>query len=72
MKVSYDPIADAVFIYFSNKKSTETREVGPNVLADFNGNDLVSIEVLEASKKLGKKDLEKLTFEAPNYGTSSV
>lgn len=70
MKISYDPIADAMFIYFSGKKSTKTHEVGPNVLADFNGKDLVSIEILEASKKLDKKDLEKLTFEVPTYRAS--
>lgn len=72
MKVTYDPIADALFIYFSKKKSTETREVTPNLLVDFNKNELVAIEILEASKKLAKKDLEKITLEVPTYSRKLI
>lgn len=61
MKVSYDPMADAMYIYFSkNKKSTRTEEVRGDLMVDYAGKELVGIEVLDVSKKLPKKELENV------------
>lgn len=63
MKISYDPVADAMYIYLSDKKkSTRTEEVGKDLIVDFSGEELVSIEILDASKKLAKKDLSHIHF----------
>ena len=68
MKVTYDPMADAMYIYLSNKKkSTRTEEVGDGLLADFSGEKLVGIEILDVSKKLPKKDLNTINLSLPIY-----
>ena len=63
MKATYDPTADAMYIYFSeNKKSTRTEEVSEDLLVDYAGNEMIGIEILDASKKLPKKNLESIKF----------
>ncbi|MBI2012220.1 DUF2283 domain-containing protein [Candidatus Daviesbacteria bacterium] len=62
MKISYDPKADAAYIYFiKNKKSTRTEEVGEGLLVDYNGKELIGIEILDISKKLPKKEIKFIT-----------
>ena len=61
MKVTYDPKADAMYIYFSEKKkSTRTEEVSDDFLVDYSGREMIGIEILDASKKLPKKNLESI------------
>ena len=61
MKVTYDPKADAMYIYFSEKKkSTRTEEVSDGFLVDYSGREMIGIEILDASKKLPKKNLESI------------
>lgn len=62
MKISYDPEADAAYIYFiKNKKSTRTEEVGEGLLVDYNGDDLIGIEILDVSKKFPKDEIKSIT-----------
>lgn len=62
MKISYDPEADAAYIYFiKNKKSTRTEEVGEGLLVDYNGDDLIGIEILDVSEKFPKEELKSIT-----------
>lgn len=62
MKISYDPEADAAYIYLiKSKKSTRTEEVGEGLLVDYNGNDLIGIEILNVSKKLPKNEMKSIT-----------
>lgn len=62
MKVSYDPLADAMYIYFSDKKSTRTEEIRDDLLVDYNGGNLVGIEILAVSKKLPKEEMGAMTL----------
>ncbi|MBI4036215.1 DUF2283 domain-containing protein [Candidatus Daviesbacteria bacterium] len=57
MKISYDKKIDAMYIYLtSNKKRiTETKELDDGWIADYAGEELVGIEILDASKVLGSK-----------------
>lgn len=62
MKISYDPKADAAYIYFiKDKKSTRTEEVGEGLLVDYYGDDLIGIEILDVSKKLPKDEIKSIT-----------
>jgi uncharacterized protein YuzE len=73
MKATYDPVADAMYIYFSDKKkSTRTEEVSEDFLVDYSGNEMIGIEILDASRKLPKKNLEsiKTTAALPGKFTS--
>mgnify|MGYP001561321099 CR=1 FL=1 len=68
MKVTYDPVADAMYIYFSEKKkSTRTAEVSDDLLVDYAGKELIGIEVLDVSRKLPKKELDRITLTLPTY-----
>ena len=68
MKITYDPVADAMYIYLSEKKkSTRTEEVSNDLIVDYAGKELIGIEVLDASKKLSVKDLDSVTLTLPTY-----
>lgn len=71
MNVTYDPKADAVYIYFSDKKSTNTVEVRDDLIVDYAGSEMVGIEVLDVSKKVTKKDMSSLTLTIPTIATTS-
>jgi len=61
MKVTYDPVADAMYIYFTEKKkSTRTEEVSDDFLVDYADKEMIGIEILDASRKLPKKNLDSL------------
>ncbi len=63
MKVTYDPEADAMSIFFyPGKKSTRTEEIGPGLLVDYSGTKLISLEILDVSVKLPQKSLKDITF----------
>lgn len=62
MKVNYDSLADAMYIYLSDKKSTRTEEIRDDLLVDYAGNNLVGIEILEVSKKLPKEEIGAMTL----------
>lgn len=57
MKISYDKKVDAMYIYLTSKKKkiTDTRELDDGWIADYAGDELVGIEILDASKVLGPK-----------------
>jgi uncharacterized protein YuzE len=58
MKIEYDPDRDLLYIYFAEieTKVAETVTIRPGVHADFDRDGkLMGIEVIEASKVMGKK-----------------
>ena len=58
MRFRYDPEADALYIRFQEGDVGETDEVFPGVMLDVDNNgNLLGLEVLNASSKLGKKPL---------------
>lgn len=67
-KISYDKKSDALYLYLASgkKKVTETREVCDGIIADYAGNEIVGIEILDASKILGAK----LGFKSPSHPIS--
>ncbi|MEK7543671.1 MAG: DUF2283 domain-containing protein [Patescibacteria group bacterium] len=65
MNVTFDPKADAMYIYFSDKKSTKTLEFQDDLLVDYAGEEMVGIEVLDVSQKVAKKDITSLTLSIP-------
>jgi uncharacterized protein YuzE len=55
IKTSYDPEADAMFIWLAPEgtKSAETREVSPGVMLDYDGTGrLIGIEVLDVRSRV--------------------
>jgi uncharacterized protein YuzE len=66
MKINYYPETDSLYIDLSPKTSTESREVSPGVVLDYDSDgNLVGIDVDNASRKLDLKEfvLNKLPIQ---------
>jgi uncharacterized protein YuzE len=65
MKITYDPYADAMYIYTNGvKRVDKTKEVENDLLVDLGKkNELLGIEMLSVSKKIPKKELKSVNFE---------
>ena len=64
MKVTYDPWADAVYIYFASKTGNlNTMIVDNSLMVDIDANDRVfGVEILDASSRLDLEELKTLEF----------
>ena len=63
MRVTYDPAADALYVYVSIGEVAETREVAPNVKLDLSALGwVVGIEILGASARPGSNPMA-IAFE---------
>jgi uncharacterized protein YuzE len=59
-KITFDPTADAGYIYLTNEKILESDEVAPGIILDYDENDnIVGIEVLDIHNQKDS-DIEKL------------
>ena len=66
MRINYYPETDSLYIDLSPKTSTESREVSPGVVLDYDSDgNLVGIDVDNASRKLDLKEfvLNKLPIQ---------
>jgi len=62
--VSYDPVADAVYIRIREGRVAESDEVAEGVIVDYDENgNIVGIEILEFSKR--RVDLNELITKGP-------
>ena len=68
MKISYDKIADAMYIYFRKGKVAKTIKVKPNLLIDVDKKGgVLGIEILDVSHQIPKKEIGKISTEMPVY-----
>lgn len=64
MRITYDPLADAVNITFKKGKVAKTKEVSRDILLDVDKNDTpLYLEILDASRRLKKTGKEMGNFE---------
>jgi len=55
MNIKFDKEADAIYLRFSDAETAESDEDKPGIVIDYDKDgNLVGIEVLQASKKIGK------------------
>ena len=65
MKINYDKIADAVYIYLKSGKISHSINVNDRMVVDVDKNEnVVGVEILDFSSKQGIKSLES----AVKYG----
>ena len=65
---TFDPEADAVYIYLGEGEVAETEEVAPNVMLDFDADGrVVGVEVLTASKVLAPGDWTRARLPGPAH-----
>ena len=60
MKITYDKVADALYVYLKGGKVSKSKEINSNMIADFDkkGN-VVGIEVLFVSSWMSQKNIAK-------------
>ena len=64
MKITYDPEVDAVYIQFREAEPARAVDVSEGVTVDLDAEgNLVGIEVLDASERMGQEGLDSLSFE---------
>ena len=58
MKLNYYPETDSLYIDLSSKTSSESKEISPGIVLDYDSDgDLVGIDIDNAKKKLDFTDL---------------
>jgi uncharacterized protein YuzE len=58
MRTSYDPEADAMFVWFGPEgvKSAETEEVAPGVMLDFDDTgEVIGVEIMYVSQRMAQR-----------------
>ena len=64
MKVHFDEQADAIYLRLDESKVTESEEVRPGIILDFNEqNQVVGIEILKVKDRVPLANLRQLQFE---------
>ena len=64
MRIRYDPQADALYIRLDESAITESSEVSPGVVLDFDAKDrVVGIELLDVRQRCPGADLRRIEFE---------
>lgn len=61
MKVKYDPEADAVYFYLLDSQISDSDEILPGIVCDFDENDqVVGVEVLSVNRRT-QREFQELT-----------
>lgn len=64
--MTYDPEADAAYVYLGDGPIIESEEVAPGIVLDYDAEDrVVGIEVLGASKVLAPGEWSKARLPGP-------
>ncbi len=64
MKIEYSKKADALYVYFQEKYVNTSKEVEEGIILDFDDNNqIIGIEILDASERFGKSDIANINIE---------
>lgn len=64
MKIKYDKIADAIYIYINKKKIRKTIKLKDRLLVDVDDEGkIIGIEILSASLQIPKNEIKKMKIE---------
>lgn len=66
MRITYDTKADAIYIRLKEGEFARNREVEPGVVLDIGPSDeLLGIEILDASTRINMSDIANVSIEMP-------
>ncbi len=64
MKIEYSKKADALYVYFKEKYVNTSKEVEEGIILDFDDNNqIIGIEILDATERFGKSDIANINIE---------
>lgn len=62
MKINFDKKADAVYLEFDDSSFFKNKKIDDETIFDFNEeNQIIGIEILNASKRIAPKFLQKIS-----------
>lgn len=68
MRIKYDKMADAMYIYMSKGKVAKTIKVNGRLLVDVDEKDnVLGIEMIGVSQQIPKKEIGRVYTEMPVY-----
>ncbi len=71
MKLKYYKETDSLYIDLSEKKSSESKEVSPGIIIDYDPKgDIVGIDIDKASKKIDLSILEASSLPLINFSVT--
>ena len=63
-RIEYSKKADALYVYFKEQFVMSSREVKDGIILDFDeNNQIIGIEILDASEKFSKSDIANINIE---------
>lgn len=64
MKIHLDEKADALYLRLDDSTITESEEVAPGIVLDYNDRDqVVGVEILDVKSRVPIADLRRIQFE---------
>ena len=64
MKIEYSKNADALYVYFKETYVSKSKEIEEGITLDFDEkNQIVGIEILDASERFSKADIANINIE---------
>jgi uncharacterized protein YuzE len=65
MKVTIDPVADALYVRLSDTHIHDSEEVKPGIILDYDDqNNLIGIEILRISERVPSASLKSVLIES--------
>ncbi len=65
MKVTIDPVADALYMRLSDTRIHDSEEVKPGIILDYDDqNNLIGIEILRISERVPSASLKSVLIES--------
>jgi len=64
MKLTVDPVADALYLRLNDAQIVDSEQVASGVIVDYDAKDnVVGVEMLHLSTRAQKSDIQRLLFE---------
>lgn len=64
MKIEFNKKANALYVYFKEKYVSTSKEIEDGIILDFDEqNQIIGIEILDASERFGKSDIANINID---------
>ena len=68
MKIQYDKLADAMYLYLKKGKISKTVKMKDRLLVDVDkSGKILGLEILDVSSQIPKKEIGKIQMEMPVF-----
>jgi uncharacterized protein YuzE len=73
MKIQYDKVSDALYVYLKKGKIAKTTKMTNRLVVDSDKNGkIIGLEILGISSHIPKKDIGKIQMEMPVFSAEAI